>query len=212
VILYVGLGMVAVGLVITFVGLGDKGFKTVELRLVGPSLVGCGMFFTVLRVLFCTMPAGCSSCKGCCNKKDSSEKMIKVEKLMEEKLRSNLNTKVTRNGLLRPIRNTVTKDRRPQGPDDEEHHQPDVITDSEEEESMQAVIRTRRQLKHEQQANKKGCDGSTKNENEDNLSDSFSSTFSLQDLGQLHVLGSPQLGGSTKNIRMGEVIMNANKL
>ena len=44
VILYLGLGMVAVGLVITFVGLGDKGFKTLELKLIGPSLVGCGMF------------------------------------------------------------------------------------------------------------------------------------------------------------------------
>ena len=40
IILYIGLGMVAVGLVITFVGLGDKGFKTLELQLVGPSLIG----------------------------------------------------------------------------------------------------------------------------------------------------------------------------
>ena len=30
VVLYVGLGMVAIGLVITFVGLGDKGFRLVE--------------------------------------------------------------------------------------------------------------------------------------------------------------------------------------
>ena len=35
VVLYVGLGMVAIGLVITFVGLGDKGFQTVELKLIG---------------------------------------------------------------------------------------------------------------------------------------------------------------------------------
>ena len=34
-VLYVGLGMVAIGLVITFVGLGDKGFQTVELKLIG---------------------------------------------------------------------------------------------------------------------------------------------------------------------------------
>lgn len=38
--LYVGLGTVALGLVITFVGTGEKGFKTVELRLIGPSLIG----------------------------------------------------------------------------------------------------------------------------------------------------------------------------
>lgn len=38
--LYVGLGTVAIGLVIAFVGTGEKGFKTVELRLIGPSLIG----------------------------------------------------------------------------------------------------------------------------------------------------------------------------
>lgn len=38
--LYVGLGTVALGLVIVFVGTGEKGFKTVELRLIGPSLIG----------------------------------------------------------------------------------------------------------------------------------------------------------------------------
>lgn len=38
--LYVGLGTVALGLVIFFVGTGEKGFKTVELRLIGPSLIG----------------------------------------------------------------------------------------------------------------------------------------------------------------------------
>lgn len=38
--LYVGLGTVAIGLVIAFVGTGEKGFKTTELRLIGPSLIG----------------------------------------------------------------------------------------------------------------------------------------------------------------------------
>ena len=51
--------MVAIGLVITFVGLGDKGFKTLELKLIGPSLVGCGVFFALLRILFCTVPSSC---------------------------------------------------------------------------------------------------------------------------------------------------------
>ena len=54
-----GLGMISVGLVITFVGLGEKGFKTLELKLIGPSLVGCGVFFALLRVLFCTLPSCC---------------------------------------------------------------------------------------------------------------------------------------------------------
>ena len=64
VILYVGLGMVCIGLVITFVGIGDKGFQTLELKLIGPSLVGCGVFFALLRILFCTVPACFSGCLG----------------------------------------------------------------------------------------------------------------------------------------------------
>lgn len=42
--LYVGLGTIAIGLVIAFVGTGEKGFKTVELRLIGPSLIGNGFY------------------------------------------------------------------------------------------------------------------------------------------------------------------------
>ena len=53
VVLYVGLGMVAVGLVITVVGLGDKGFQTLELRIVGPSIVLCGAMLAGLRILLC---------------------------------------------------------------------------------------------------------------------------------------------------------------
>lgn len=37
--LYIGLGTIALGLVIAFVGTGEKGFKTVELRLIGPVLI-----------------------------------------------------------------------------------------------------------------------------------------------------------------------------
>lgn len=42
-LLYVGLGTVAIGLVIAFVGTGEKGFKTLELRLIGPTLIGSGV-------------------------------------------------------------------------------------------------------------------------------------------------------------------------
>ena len=77
VILYVGLGMICIGLVITFVGLGDKGFKTLELKLIGPSLVGCGVFFALLRILFCTLPTCCRSCTNCCRKdKDDKEELM----------------------------------------------------------------------------------------------------------------------------------------
>ena len=77
IILYVGLGMISIGLIITFVGLGDKGFRTLELKLIGPSLVGCGAFFAILRVLFCTVPSCCRACCKCCRKKpDDTEELI----------------------------------------------------------------------------------------------------------------------------------------
>ncbi|XP_055591708.1 uncharacterized protein LOC129743649 isoform X2 [Uranotaenia lowii] len=60
--LYVGLGTIAIGLVIAFVGTGEKGFKTVELRLIGPSLIGLGFICCVLRILFCICPSHCLSC------------------------------------------------------------------------------------------------------------------------------------------------------
>ena len=52
--------MVAVGLVITFVGLGEKGFRTLELKLMGPSLVGGGVVVTLLSILFCTLAPSCA--------------------------------------------------------------------------------------------------------------------------------------------------------
>ena len=72
----VGLGMISIGLVITFVGLGDKGFRTLELKLIGPSLVGCGVFFALLRVLFCTVPSCCRACCKCCRKTEDTEELI----------------------------------------------------------------------------------------------------------------------------------------
>ena len=76
VVLYVGLGMICIGLVITFVGLGDKGFKTLELKLIGPSLVGCGVFFALLRILFCTLPSCCRSCMKCCKKENDDKEEL----------------------------------------------------------------------------------------------------------------------------------------
>ena len=56
VILYSGVGMIAVGLVITVVGLGDKGFHSLELKLVGPVIVVCGGVLACVRILMCTLP------------------------------------------------------------------------------------------------------------------------------------------------------------
>ena len=55
------------GLIITFVGMGEHGFKSPELRLIGPSLIGCGFLFCLLRLFFCSTPACCAICCGLVN-------------------------------------------------------------------------------------------------------------------------------------------------
>ncbi|KAK3872167.1 hypothetical protein Pcinc_022735 [Petrolisthes cinctipes] len=64
IVLYVGLGLIALGLTITFVGMGEHGFKSKELRLIGPSLIGCGFLFCLLRLFFCSAPTCCPLCCG----------------------------------------------------------------------------------------------------------------------------------------------------
>ena len=39
-VLYIGLGVCSIGLIIFLVGVGEKGFKSLELQLIGPSLIG----------------------------------------------------------------------------------------------------------------------------------------------------------------------------
>lgn len=58
-LLYIGLCAVALGLVIAFVGTGEKGFKTVQLRLIGPIMIGFGTFCCCLRIIFCFCPTKC---------------------------------------------------------------------------------------------------------------------------------------------------------
>ena len=84
------------------------------------------------------------------------------------------------------------------------------ISDDEEEEERKARTSTRPQLR----PNRQGIP--MRRHDEDNFSDSSSSTFSLSDLGdvgpELIPPHPPHLGGSTKDIRMGEIILNTNKL
>ncbi|XP_048482962.1 uncharacterized protein LOC105398536 isoform X1 [Plutella xylostella] len=58
-LLYAGLATLAVGLVVYFVGTGDKGFKTPALRLVGPSLIVAGLACCLLRILLCVVARPC---------------------------------------------------------------------------------------------------------------------------------------------------------
>ena len=53
--LYIGLGLGAVGLVVTVVGLGDKGFQTLELKVVGPSVIGLGILVSKAIYVSCIL-------------------------------------------------------------------------------------------------------------------------------------------------------------
>ena len=55
-ILYCSIGFIMVGLVITVVGLGDKGFQSLELRLMGPIVVMCGVVVASGRIIVCLVP------------------------------------------------------------------------------------------------------------------------------------------------------------
>ena len=206
------------GLTVTFLGLGEKGFKTMELKLIGPSLVGCGMFFTVLRILFCTVPAFFRSCFACCRKKDDTEELLEVDEDEKRKLEMTMRTAMRRNGLLKPMRDTVTAShnerrntiRQGEGP------QPLVISDDDEDDRRSRPL-PRPQIRPARQG------VSMRRHDEEDFSDSSSSTFSLADLEDLGpvpiprpgpelIPRPPHLGGSTKDIRLGEIIMNTNKL
>ncbi|XP_023325709.1 uncharacterized protein LOC111699301 [Eurytemora carolleeae] len=63
ILLYTGLGMISIGLIITCVGIGDKGFSTIQLKLMGPALVGSGLTLALIRILLCTYPSLCYPCK-----------------------------------------------------------------------------------------------------------------------------------------------------
>lgn len=62
-VLYVGLGTTALGLVISFVGTGEKGFLSPQLRLVGPSLLCAGLLCCLIRVLLCLCLCHCGQCR-----------------------------------------------------------------------------------------------------------------------------------------------------
>ena len=58
VILWLGLAVLVTGTVISFIGLGEKGFRTRQLRLLGPILVCSGLSLCAIRIALCCADAG----------------------------------------------------------------------------------------------------------------------------------------------------------
>jgi len=65
IVLYFGLAVSSVGLIIFLVGVGDKGFKSLELQLIGPSLIGLGFLLAIFQIIYCTKPWKSLSCCLC---------------------------------------------------------------------------------------------------------------------------------------------------
>ncbi|XP_015188831.1 PREDICTED: uncharacterized protein LOC107072983 isoform X1 [Polistes dominula] len=73
-VLYAGLGATALGLVISFVGTGEKGFLSPELKLIGPSLLCAGLLCCLFRVLLCLCLCRCGECRWCLCKQSRNKK------------------------------------------------------------------------------------------------------------------------------------------
>ncbi|XP_051166079.1 uncharacterized protein LOC127284596 [Leptopilina boulardi] len=84
-LLYTGLGTTALGLVISFVGTGEKGFLSPELRLIGPSLLCAGLLCCFLRVFLCICLCPCGHCRWkpcpCVSKKNRKKHKEEVPSL-----------------------------------------------------------------------------------------------------------------------------------
>lgn len=76
-LLYVGLGTAAIGSIIFFVGTGEKGFKTLELRLIGPTLVACGLLCCLVRILLCACP------RSSCGERQQRKRQQRTKGIME---------------------------------------------------------------------------------------------------------------------------------
>ena len=201
IILYIGLGMVAIGLVITFVGLGDKGFKTLELKLIGPSLVGCGVFFALLRILFCTVPSCCSGWRevsedGKVAGKDNTAVDITSASASKR-------SEVSAKGLHKTRTSGVINERRDTGVIHPMRPRPHIVSESDDNEpnKLRFVPKKSKNKESSEQHNTKDF--------EDNFSESFTATLSLEDLGaELR----PRVSQLNNGIKSEEIVIKADML
>lgn len=54
-------------------GIGEKGFRTTHLKLIGPCLIGIGVILSLLRILVCFLPSRKTWCRSSDNLAHKSE-------------------------------------------------------------------------------------------------------------------------------------------
>ena len=112
--LYVGLGLVALGVVTMVVGVGEKGFQTVGLRLLGPGVACCGAILVASKILSCFVrgmargkngrPKGqndkdTESYKG--EKEEERNCQVEVDKRVEDEGENQQHLEVEREGIIK---------------------------------------------------------------------------------------------------------------
>lgn len=105
-LLYIGLGTMCIGMIIAFVGTGEKGFKTIELRLIGPSLIGAGVMIIIFRVMLCVCPSKCLKFNK--HKHKNSTNKLNSEDEGEDGARWKDQTECAKDGNGLPKRQTTT--------------------------------------------------------------------------------------------------------
>ena len=77
-LLYIGLGLAGVGLMVTVVGLGDRGYYSLELQLVGPCFLLGGISITGISVICCCCSSQEERFEAAENQAQLSEENMKV--------------------------------------------------------------------------------------------------------------------------------------
>ncbi|EFX76420.1 hypothetical protein DAPPUDRAFT_322302 [Daphnia pulex] len=77
--LWFGLSVLLTGTIISFVGLGEKGFRTSYLRLLGPVLCGFGLAVVIIRIGICCINGRRKKVSANCHVRDQLAKVVTVQ-------------------------------------------------------------------------------------------------------------------------------------
>nr|CAH0101927.1 unnamed protein product [Daphnia galeata] len=78
-VLWFGLSVLLTGTIVSFVGLGEKGFRTSYLRLLGPILCGFGLAVVIIRIGICCINGRKKKVSANCYVKDQLAKVVTVQ-------------------------------------------------------------------------------------------------------------------------------------